>query len=820
MPGTKLLGVNLKFPLIYSLWGFSFIFIHSAVANSGPLLKKYCYDCHDRDVQKGGIRLDNFSHLKLDGRLALLNKIQEQLYSGQMPPKKKKQPTDSERDFLLEVVSNVLKKHQSSSLEDKLRFYRYGNYTDHDKLFSGKIKEQPYSPARRWLINEFIYNERINEVFRLKGRERQRKFYGVVKTFNLPSEAGVKYYDNNMVESGQYMTLLANAEWIVDKQLRAALIKSGEFKYPEEFHKTPRRAMIYKFPGEIWNLKTTEAEFEKIIFTKGEPTDSDLKKAINHQFEGALQRQASQSEMARYLKFVKDAIKIGGNSAGLRKMMVAVLMEPDFIYRSELGNGKEDSYERMMLTPREASFSIAYALTDKVPDPHLVKAAQSNRLASRQDYEREIRRILDDGNIAKPRILRFFQDYFGYYNIFNVFKDEERFGGAYNPHRVVAAKFIHRIPGKLTEEADLLIKHILEKDKNVLEELLTTEKFYVHHNGDNKAMHEAAKQAQIVDRKNRQAYAVLKDVPNNKKEEVARANKLFSDNKGGVNTRLMGRRLKEWKKVYGQFNIQNAKPMPADGESVGHSVKMYNLDPWTWEYEPEQPMKIDHRMGILTHPAWLVSFSQNDHTDPVLRGKWVREKLLAGFVPDLPINVDATIPEDPHKTLRDRFSVVENKQCWTCHEKMNPLGNIFESFDDFGRYRTEESLEHEQNILRYENHLASGVHGPLKVFKMPIYKTAKVDASGHLDGTDDATLDGKIKDFRDLMKRLAKSDRVRQSFIRHVFRYFMGRNERLTDSQTLIAAEKAYLDNKGSFKEMMVSLLTSDSFIFRKNSKE
>ena len=67
-----------------------------------------------------------------------------------------------------------------------------------------------------------------------------------------------------------------------------------------------------------------------------------------------------------------------------------------------------------------------------------------------------------------------------------------------------------------------------------------------------------------------------------------------------------------------------------------------------------------------------------------------------------------------------------------------------------------------------------------------------------------------------MIERLAASDRVRQSIIRHAFRYFMGRNEMLTDSQTLIAADKAYLQSDGSFNALIVSLLTSDSFLYRK----
>ena len=44
----------------------------------------------------------------------------------------------------------------------------------------------------------------------------------------------------------------------------------------------------------------------------------------------------------------------------------------------------------------------------------------------------------------------------------------------------------------------------------------------------------------------------------------------------------------------------------------------------------------------------------------------------------------------------------------------------------------------------------------------------------------------------------------------------MGRNEMLSDSQTLIDADNAYVKSGGSFKAVIVSLLTSDSFIYRK----
>jgi hypothetical protein len=128
---------------------------------------------------------------------------------------------------------------------------------------------------------------------------------------------------------------------------------------------------------------------------------------------------------------------------------------------------------------------------------------------------------------------------------------------------------------------------------------------------------------------------------------------------------------------------------------------------------------------------------------------------------------------------------------------MNPLGYTFEVFDDFGRYRTAETLDK-----------LPKVNGTFPV--------KPVNSRGALVGTGEVGIDGNVKDALELIQKLASSKKVRQSIIRHVFRYYMGRNEMLSDSMTLIAADKAYLESGGSFKALLISLLTSDSFLYRK----
>jgi hypothetical protein len=224
-----------------------------------------------------------------------------------------------------------------------------------------------------------------------------------------------------------------------------------------------------------------------------------------------------------------------------------------------------------------------------------------------------------------------------------------------------------------------------------------------------------------------------------------------------------------------------------DKYSRTHDAQSYNLDPFETEAERHQPITVprDQRCGVLTQPSWLVAHSGNFDNDPVRRGKWIREKLLAGYVLDLPITVDAQVPDDETRTLRERFSVVEEAECWRCHRKMNPLGMPFEAFNHVGRFRDLELGR-------------------------------PTDTRGAIDFTGDEALDGEVEGPREMLERIAASDLARQSFVRHVFRYWMGRNELLSDSRTLIAMDQAYVDSGGSFKELLVALLTSDSFLYRK----
>ena len=530
-----------------------------------------------------------------------------------------------------------------------------------------------------------------------------------------------------------------------------------------------------------------------------------------------------------------------GNIKAIEKLIQTLILRSEFVYRDEFGTGPTDAVGRRKLSPRDASYAIAYALSDSAPDKTLSDAAENGRLETKEDYEREVLRLLNNrdqyyiideaverlqltASVTNTPIrkLRFFRDFFGYPKMLAIFKDNKRFGSHYDNAK-----------GRLVGEADRLVDHIIECDQNVIEKLLTTEDFYVFHSGDNDAMQASSDRIKKI-------YDYFKDLDWQNFEAndlVAHKDFLNEVKMRGVDVERIasqGRRnsIREFKTALTSFSARFDKGQTAAAPFVSFPAhgpynastrtglqlrspevaRFFNIALDNWNYPGFQPASVPNRKGMLTHPAWLIAHAQNTETDPVKRGKWVREKLLAGTVPDVPITVDAVIPEDHHKTLRDRLvAVTENDACWKCHQRMNPLGYSFEIYDDFGRYRLEESLEHPDNLIE-KTPDKGGVYRDLR----DIYKTLPVNSQGHLSGTGDDKLDGPIKDAMDLAGRLGKSQRVRQSIIRYAFRFYLGRNERLSDSNTLINAEKAYLDNDGSFDAVIVSLLASDSFIYRK----
>jgi len=192
------------------------------------------------------------------------------------------------------------------------------------------------------------------------------------------------------------------------------------------------------------------------------------------------------------------------------------------------------------------------------------------------------------------------------------------------------------------------------------------------------------------------------------------------------------------------------------------------------------------RAGLLTQPALLALLSHSDQTAPVIRGVFVRERILCLPVAPPPPTVNAVPPDpDPTATTRERFRQhTEQEACSGCHRLIDGVGFGFERYDQLGRYRASEN-------------------------DLP------VDESGEIVASNEDTLDGPFSGAAELAERIAQSPRARDCLATNWYTYTFGRQEQPEDACSLEQLKTRFRSSGGDLKELMVGLTQTDSFLYR-----
>ena len=797
--------------IVVTFWGGGFSSFgianepNVAADTSTAFLSRYCFDCHGSDVQEGGVRfdtlVDQLVHEESDARL--WDQALTHVQIMEMPPRDALQPEREERiKFVSEVENLLITSGFDSELQKRRSLPQYANYVDHEALFDGSVTEAPFTPARLWRQRPVIYDEIWGNAYGRapwfsvkiggtgnhliergphRGKLMATRYFQDQKYANpffefVHRASGFSDYASVIADQASLEALLVNAETM------AQILTEGQkvrivTQVKNKGSRTGNNEAMF-----VGGVTTTANEyrgripviFREICEAEGQVDQQDFNRGLDVAFALFLRRTPTGDEYLKYWETVFQRNELLGNKMAWQAVLIYITLTPEFVYRMELGLSEAEEDGRRFLSPQELTYAIHYALNNRpaygvseietvdvytkksetpiqktmtTPRPawasgngSVANEMQAGRLETRSDVERIVREALAVNNDSwatnhnrtylskpNPRILQFFREFFGYHKAPEVFKDVNEF-----EKRDGFRQFDQGTASKLVYDTDSLILKILMDDQDVLYRLLTTNEIAaVYWNGKNDQV------------------------------QMQRAG---GEAKYRLSHHLQNYNLDPFEEAYDKDG--------SDDANVRSNGKVFAIAP-------------EQRCGILTQPSWLVAHSGNFDNDPVRRGKWIREKLLAGTVLEVPIDVDARIPDDEHQTLRERFSVVREEACWRCHEKMNPLGMPFEAYNHVGRWR-------EQELGK------------------------PVDTSGEISFTGDPALNGDVKDVRELMEKLGRSSLVRQSFVRHVFRYFMGRNEMLSDSRTLIEMDRRYVETGGSFNEMLVSLLTSDSFLYRK----
>jgi len=197
------------------------------------------------------------------------------------------------------------------------------------------------------------------------------------------------------------------------------------------------------------------------------------------------------------------------------------------------------------------------------------------------------------------------------------------------------------------------------------------------------------------------------------------------------------------------------------------------------ELDPSQ------RAGILSHASVLSVSAHAYQTSPVLRGKFVRERLLCQTLPSPPGNVNVNPPKpDPTLTTRERFAQHEkDPYCKSCHELMDPIGLGLEGYDPVGRFRTD------------ENGLA-------------------IDDSGVIVKSED--VDGAFHGGVELAGMLAKSEQVAHCATTQFVTYALARAPSEEDMCSVDTLAKGKAPSELDLRALIVQITKTDAFRRRK----
>lgn len=682
-----------------------------AGSHASAFVRRYCVSCHGDTKPEAGLSLSLLTgEPRTPAELLVWRKVFEQLESGVMPPEDADQPSALDRLRMMERTRIVLRSAGAPVDETKARASERGNWIDHATLFAGGIGGDAATPDRVWRVTDDAYAAFFKGLTKSAG-----KLGTITPPWQLPTQWSFPDY--------------STAHRVGEPEIEVHLRSSQR---------------VAKHIISLIQKDKSLAPFAIILQEGKAATAEQRTQAAAFAFERLLSRRPEVEELDRYAKFLTASVQRSGGERGLEQLLIVLLSRPSVFYRIEK---PADGVLRGLPPPQDLARSIALTLTDREPDTLLLAAAAEERLTTAADVRREAARILADDRIAKPRLVRFFREYFGYDSAPDVFKDE-------------ATQEAHGIrdwePTFFVTDADRLVAHVLAADQDVLRRLLTTNQTFVLTYDDRKPTKRAH---------------------------------------------------------YFNHRFGSRPPERPIGEhGVRATLAIYEVVLATrGDWSPDRPydMPPEHRLGLLTHPAWLVAQSGNFDNHAIHRGRWIRERLLGGNIPDVPITVNAMLPDEPHHTLRDRMQVVREEYCWNCHQRMDPLGLPFEQFDHFGRFRTTELVLDKEATESPDNRGKDGKP------RQPIYKQVPLDTTGHIEGSLDPSLNGPVKDPFELIRKLAGSEFVEQVFVRHAFRFFLGRNETYADGPVLVAAQGAYRKSGGSMRALLTSLLTSDSFLNR-----
>jgi hypothetical protein len=788
----------LRFQTFFTAAPFASLVLAGAVHAAEPFdafLETHCLRCHGPEKEKGDLRIDQLSRdFKLGADTHHWAEMMEQVNSGEMPPKKEKQPSQAEMAAFVTSLDARIKEGRAARMAARpaVAHYRLSRKEYQNTVYD--LLGVRYDPAKPGELNEdTLWHgfERIGSELSLSPSHVDRYYRAAELVLDraFPTTAG---------EARKVRKTAVDLRYGDGKAQQAALDRFGI--------KRPLRYLL--FPGTVQNALSTN------WFGKTGPEHSGLYKV------------RIQASGIRPLGGQPAHLSIGKKTG---EETVDGLIEFDLTAPED----KPQVYEFEVFLEMPMTLEFCVVATDVVDRRQ--GAAFRNALGSRSGY---IFTHSSETLLLNPNAPQMFDDK-GNGVFSTVLLDWIEWEGPVvseteKSHRVglvppddatpeVVAEHLQRFaerawrrPVKKEELEQYLQSYRTEREAGekladayrvALQGVLTSRHFIYLVEGDTVAR-ERLTDSELA---SRLSYFLWSSMPDDALFAAAKSStlngeglkkevdRMLADSKA---SRFIDDFARQWlqlhrvgmfppdKKLYPTYDawleesMRNepveffrelfSKNMPIDGfvESDwtianARLCDFYGLpEPKSDGFQRVSLKPENRRGGLLTMGAVLGLTSDGTRHRPVHRGVWLSEVVLGKPPPPPPANVPAIeppTPQSPKATLRQKIEAHRNDaNCAACHAKIDPLGLAWDNYDAVGQWRTHEKV-------------------PAGVGSDPV-----IDSSGLMP-------DGRaFKDATEFKQRLLEDrDKLARAFIDHLCTYALRRALAFDDQDDLqaIAAE-------------------------------
>ncbi len=207
------------------------------------------------------------------------------------------------------------------------------------------------------------------------------------------------------------------------------------------------------------------------------------------------------------------------------------------------------------------------------------------------------------------------------------------------------------------------------------------------------------------------------------------------------------------------------------------------------------------RGGFMTQASVLKVTANGTTTSPVLRGKWIMERIVGYEIPPPPASVPAVEPDTRGAvTIRQQLDKHRaDASCAMCHRKIDPPGFALESFDVMGAWR-----ENYRAAAPGGGEIGFGKDGWPFQFRYAL----PVDSAGELSPGHS------FKDVRGLKQLLlADEDQIARNFVRQLTVFATGAPVGFSDREKIEAILRKTKAGGYGIRSLVSEIVQSELFL-------